>query len=103
MSTAATQPSDWPNVQPCEAPVGLTRPIEMIEARLRCVAPVSPGLCLRSRVLTRRSQPNDLSWKVKPWCFVWERLDPVTYADFDDDEVREFARTWLRARGVTLS
>jgi hypothetical protein len=41
--------------------------------------------------------------EVKPWCFVWERLDPVTYGDIDDDQVREFARTWLRARGVTLS
>jgi hypothetical protein len=46
--------------------------------------------------------PLDHCGEVKPRGFLWERLDPITYADIDEGAIRDFARTRLEARGLTV-
>jgi hypothetical protein len=59
------------------------------------LGPVDETLDLIHR---RVVSPLNHSDDVQPWCYLWERLDPETFADIDDEAVREFARKWIERR-----
>ena len=84
---------------------GIRRAYVSVVSRALLAGTIQPADALdliHSRTVTPLGHPDDL----KPWCFIWERLDPSDYHSLDDagveQETRALAIEWARASPFPL-